>query len=162
VNPLRVSKAARKAAKVLMGGAIVGILASCNTSTLLNSYLLPGSSPKVLRSNTAMGSPALQRHLMNTTRPLIVIRCPAHVAVIRAISDIEHLSSDLRAQESRLIIAHFLPLREVLWELDEFDARRSLPVARVRVITLMAESRLGRIEVRVLGSCGGDQERIDA
>jgi hypothetical protein len=162
VNPLRVWNAAKKAAKVFMGDAIVGILASCNTSTFLNPYLLPGSPPEVVRSNAAMGSPALQRHLMNATRSLIVIRRPAHVAVVRAIGDIKHLGSNLRAQESRLVVADFFPLREVLRELDEFDTCGCLPVARVRVVTLMAESRLGGVEVRVLGSCGGYQQRVDA
>jgi hypothetical protein len=162
VNPLRVWKAAKKVAKVFMGDAIVGILASCNTSTSLNSYLLPGSPPEVVRSNAAMGSPALQRHLMNATRSLIVIRRPAHVAVVRAIRDIKHLSSHLRAQKSRLVVADFFPLGEVLRELDEFDTCGCLPVTRVRVATLVAESRLGGVEVWVLGSCGGYQERVDA
>jgi hypothetical protein len=69
--------------------ALAGILASCNTSILLETSTYCLAIPR----NTF----ALQRHLMNATRSLIVIRRPAHVAVIRAISDIKHLSSDLRA-----------------------------------------------------------------
>ena len=68
---------------------------------------------------------------MNPRRPLIIIRRPAHIPIIRTIRNIKHLRRNLRAQESRFIIAHFFPLGEVLGELDELDARRRLAVAGV-------------------------------
>lgn len=99
---------------------------------------------------------------MDRSRALVIIRGAAHVAIVLAVSDIQHLSRDLRAEESRFVVAHLFPLREVFGELDELDTCGSLTVTGMRVVTLVAEGGVGWVELWRLRSCGGDEQGVDA
>ena len=79
-------------------------------------------------------SNSLKAGFVNALRTQLVILRPRHKSFADALIDHEDdLSSNLGAQEARLLHPNIFPLGKVVWHFEQLDARWRLRVTRVLV-----------------------------
>lgn len=74
-------------------------------------------------------------NLMNSSRPIIIITSPTNkTPTLPLIHHKKQLRGNLRPQKHRLLKPMILPLRKILWELNQLQTRWSLAVRMVAAV----------------------------